>query len=386
MKIATLIAKKLEGTISEKEERTLNAWLKKSKDNKQLYARLKVNHDKGISITELSNLDAKQAWQNILEQTKSRNVPKHNFFNKRKRLQLAAIFMLLISLAFSSYSWYANDNLEKETHQNAITLELENGEIQLLHPNDVHTITDKEGNVLGRKTGNKLAYKNTKYPEKLVFNTLKIPNGKTFEITLSDGTLVHLNAGSSLRYPIHFLKEHDRTVFLQGEAFFDVKTDKKRPFKVKVADMNVSVLGTKFNISAYEEDAAINTVLVEGLVSLSYSKNDQSNKESVILKPNHKAAWNTQTKINTIQKVDTKPYTSWIHGRMVIRNLPFSKILKKLERRYNVIIKNEFTELNHQMFTASFDVETIEEVLNSFSENVAFKFNRKKNLITIVKP
>ena len=122
--------------------------------------------------------------------------------------------------------------------------------------------------------------------ETLVYNTLKIPYGKQFEVELSDGTIVHLNSGTTLRYPVAFLKNQNRKVFLTGEAFFEVAKDKAHPFTVSTQELNVEVLGTKFNASSYTEDVTTDIVLVEGKVAL--YKDKKENNNSVKLTPGSK--------------------------------------------------------------------------------------------------
>ena len=112
----------------------------------------------------------------------------------------------------------------------------------------------------------------------MVYNTLKIPYGKKFEVQLSDGTIVHLNAGTSLRYPVQFVKNQSRQVYLTGEAFFEVSKDKAHPFTVNTQEVNVEVLGTKFNVNSYTEDVSTDVVLVEGKVSLYKDKKTAENQ------------------------------------------------------------------------------------------------------------
>src|SRR5690606_36367432 len=110
--------------------------------------------------------------------------------------------------------------------------------------------------------------------DKLAYNTLKIPFGKKFRLQLSDGTMVHINSGSTLKYPIKFIAGENRQVYLDGEAFFDVAKDKKHPFIVNADNLNVRVLGTHFNVSNYPEDAVTDVVLVEGSVGM-YRSNEE---------------------------------------------------------------------------------------------------------------
>ncbi|WP_420603088.1 FecR family protein [Flagellimonas sp.] len=193
------------------------------------------------------------------------------------------------------------------------------------------------------------------------YNTLTVPYGKTFELLLSDGTKAHLNAGSSLKYPVQFLNGMERKVFVSGEVFLNVEKDKDHPFVVGADDLNVRVLGTQFNVHVYPEDEVAEVVLVEGAVAL-YPENEAYHTDtSTRLEPGFKASFDkTDKKIET-EAVMTDIYTSWMHGELVFRNMSFNNILKKLERQYNVNIINNNEGLSSEKFNASFGSKTFDQ-------------------------
>jgi len=347
---------------------------------------VKIKKERERVIKEL-NKTKQQDWEKI----KPNNVVNRN----KKRIlffyRIAAI--LIVGTSIVSYLYFENNNVIKNTveskvvnsplDENSIILELDNGNKEVIAPDGSKSILDKNGKVVGVQSGTSLDYsKKDKTVKKLVYNQLTIPYGKVFKIVLSDGTEVHLNAGSSLRYPVHFIEGKNRTVFLKGEAFFDVEKNPKKPFVVNTDNMQVEVLGTKFNVSSYMEDSSINTVLVEGSVAIS-SNDIYSKSKATLLKPGNKANWKKESGDIKINKVDTELYTSWIEGRIVFKHMPFENILKKLERHYNVSITNNNKSLIEENLTASFDVETIDQVLNSFSKNLKFNYTIKNNHITI---
>ncbi len=155
---------------------------------------------------------------------------------------------------------------------------------------------------------------------------MKVPYGKRFNILFSDGSKVSLNSGSILRYPVKFLSNQKREVFLQGEAYFDVAEDKSNLFVVNSEGINVEVYGTKFMVKNYSEDFNSDIVLVSGSVAI---KNNE-NEESTLLKPGFKGSVDKTTLKITESKINTKVYTSWIEGEVVFRKESFSQILKKL--------------------------------------------------------
>jgi transmembrane sensor len=172
--------------------------------------------------------------------------------------------------------------------------------------------------------------------QKQVLNQLVIPFGKNSSITLPDGTIAYLNAGSRLVYP-NFFKGKNREVILIGEGFFDVAPNKKIPFVVQTNDLNVVALGTRFNLSAYPADNSVETVLVEGKVKIDMN-GLQPFKNDYILKPNQLATYNRTSAETKIKNVDVINYVSWHEGYLNFESSDLSRIVKKLERYYNINI------------------------------------------------
>jgi transmembrane sensor len=165
-------------------------------------------------------------------------------------------------------------------------------------------------------------------------NTLMIPYGSRSTITLSDGTMVWLNAGSRLIYPSRFV-DKTREVFLIGEAYFDVSRNERQPFVVKTTDMQLEVLGTKFNVVAYPEDFAVQAILAEGSVEIKRSGEGRRDRGTV-LEPGDLAYFNKKTMEIRTQKVNVDEYTLWTEGLFSFTNTDFNRITKKLERYYNI--------------------------------------------------
>jgi len=298
----------------------------------------------------------------------------------RKFASVAAIFIGLISVGLLYYQIASNKNIV--IPDDTITLELEDGTIKVIEKNGVAKVLDKKGNTVGQQQGNQLVYNNTDSQE-LAYNTLIIPYGKRFKLQLSDGTKAHLNAGSSLRFPIQFLEGMDRQVFVSGEAYLDVAKDTLHPFIVNADKLNVRVLGTQFNVHAYPEDGISEIVLVEGSVGL-YDKDELFDKdEATMLTPGHKASFRKNNGKIQIKPAITSIHRAWLKGELVFRNMAFENILKKLERHYNVTIMNENQNLTGKKFNASFKSVPLEKVLKSMSEVYNLKYSIKNDKITI---
>lgn len=372
------ISKLLLGTISEKEILELRDWLNKPENQHTLEAFVRDYHDLNLATLE-NNLD--EAYNKVAHQIDSKEKPVKKLFPNWSRY--AAAITLLLGLAF-----YYQQGFLSNTEQNVlvpkddiITLELDNGSIQTIDINGTKEVKDAEGNVVGAQQQNQISYSQAIIKEELVFNTLNIPNGKKFQIELSDGTLVHLNAGSSLRYPVNFLHDGPRQVFLSGEAYFDVAKNASNPFIVNVDQLDVRVLGTQFNVSAYREDVSIDVVLVEGTVDL--NQKDQLQGERIQLTPGQKGSYKENLNSITVKEVNTALYTSWMQGHLVFRDLTFDQILAKLERHYNIEIVNTNAELGQEVFNASFDNVAIEEVLGYFNDIHSIHYKVEENRVII---
>ena len=161
-----------------------------------------------------------------------------------------------------------------------------------------------------------------------------VPYGKKTVLTLNDGTKVWLNAGSRFAFPQKF-NAKKREVFLDGEGYFEVAKNKAKPFVVSSKNLNIEVLGTKFNVSSYNVDHFSETVLLEGSVKIS-SRNKLLN-EKVVMTPNQIATYNVEDKVMALSS-DTNPdrFISWINDWYEFNNVGLDRVLTKLERFYNV--------------------------------------------------
>ena len=298
-------------------------------------------------------------------------------------LRYAAVFILIFGLGFySSNNFLPSDKIQKIIlKSNDIILFSGNGEVIL----DKGDNNSKDKNIISKinliQKSNQLIYDNNLDIKEIVYHSLKVPYGKRFNVILTDGSKVFLNSGSVLKYPIKFLPNQKREVFLQGEAYFDVSKNKKDLFIVNTNKINVEVYGTKFNVKNYSEDFNSDIVLVSGSVAI---KNNE-NEESTLLKPGFKGSVDKTTLKITESKINTKVYTSWIEGEVVFRKESFSQILKKLERLYNVTAIDNRVESSNELFNAAIDVENenIETVLEYFNKIYNIKYEIFNNKIII---
>jgi len=384
-KIKNLIVKYLIGEASSDDMDFLASWIEQKENQKIFDNFVKIHFE---VTTAMKKPDIESIKKNLLIKMKRDKNPFYNG-NIRHVFKYAAVFMLIFSLgyvfkelSFQQQTQVAQKNLLIPNKLEEVTVQLENGQIKQLDADGVKEIRDSNGNVISTQSKSKLTYHSAEYEGHLVYNKLVVPNGKRFDLVLSDGSHVYLNSGSTIKFPVHFLKEGNRDVFLTGEAFFDVAKNERNPFIVHADKFNIKVLGTKFNVNHRSENIDINTVLVEGSVEL-YGDEDLEKTGKIILKPGYKAAWGKSNKSIVTESVDTRIFTSWIDGKLIFRNATFKSIRYALERFYNVTIKNQNALLDEQRFDATFDIETINEVFETFSKSYAIKYEVVNNMVII---
>ena len=163
------------------------------------------------------------------------------------------------------------------------------------------------------------------------FNQIIVPKGKYSQLTLSDGTRMHVNSGTRVVYPRVFADSR-REIYVEGEIYLDVTPDKSRPFVVKTHQFNVEVLGTSFNVNAYKGKKQSEVVLVEGSVRLS----DKYQKE-VLMKPDNLVVV-SEGRASRIKRVRAKDYTAWINGLLILHNEPLMSVFERLNRFYDIPI------------------------------------------------
>lgn len=213
----------------------------------------------------------------------------------------------------------------------------------------------------------------------LVYNEIYAAYGTRTAIKLADSTVVWLNSGSRLRYPDKFT-EKTRKVYLKGEAYFEVKSDISRPFIVQTSSMAVKATGTKFCVLEHESNPITEVTLVSGKVFV----NELGDKSELIseLSPNQQLKYNIQTGIKSITEGDTYKSIAWKDGKLIFRNESFSEVVEKISRFYNVDIELRGTELKKYRYRATFQDESLDEVLKllKLSSPISFFEVKRKPL------
>jgi ferric-dicitrate binding protein FerR (iron transport regulator) len=315
-----LIVKYLSGNASDDEVRTLKCWIENSDADKTYYQQVKNIWEIATGAGDVRVISSDKALEAVLNKLAAKK-QSHSIFYYWQRI--AAI--LLIPVLIGSYIW----------------------------------IRSISGGVLSDVT----------------YNEVFAAFGTRSAIKLADGSKVWLNSGSSLRYPDKFVRKQ-RTVFLSGEAYFEVHSDKSRPFIVQTATITVKATGTKFNVSAYKNEGNMHVTLVEGKVSVSNNKSQMA-----VLNPNQHLSFDTLTqKVTISDNTDVYKFIAWKDGKLVFRNEPLSLVIKKIGQYYNVDIELTGKEIQEYRYRATFQEESLDEILKllKISSPINYKeVNRK---------
>ncbi|MGO1243786.1 FecR family protein [Sphingobacterium sp. JB170] len=257
------------------------------------------------------------------------------------------------------------------------TLTLEDGTQMDLEELNVGELV-VNGQVVGSKTKRgQLAYQGTRRDAIVKYHTIETPRGGEYQIDLPDGSKVWLNAASSIRFPTTFSQDN-RTVKITGEVYFQVAKDKNKPFIVDAGDQQITVLGTKFNVNAYDNEQSIQTSLLEGKVTI------KSGQEEFLLVPGQRATYNKQNSRMVTDKFVDGNVLAWQRDQFVFDAENLQSILRKIERWYDVevIYKGEVSD---QVFSGNISrLEQVDEVLNMLALTGMVSFETKGRRIYVL--
>lgn len=367
-----IIYRKVNGSISKQDELKLENWLQDSEAHHDYYRKVLQFYNKNEA--ELEEVP------NHVDQFMSKlQIRKRKLFIERVQSYAAVIMIpLLVAAGVFLKSTIEQDEYLAElnksqinisTIKNQAVLITSNGESHELKADKFSEINDQFGVVIRQENESRLKYDKAASvtKEQLAFNTLKTAKGGEYQVELSDGTIVHLNCDSELKYPVAFGDE-ERRVQLKGEAYFDVRKTGK-PFVVEVDDMAVKVLGTKFNIMAYQDEEIIQTTLVSGKVRVLV--NTDGANESLDLRPGEQSGWNRNNGSLGSKKIDVNLYTSWVDGYFRFEDQKLEDLMRTISRWYDVKIFYQQAGLKNKRLTGKLyrfdDFSTITKMIEKIS-------------------
>lgn len=307
-----LIARYLNGNLSEKDNTRLFQWIHENPENKKQFLKLKDTWDASLKTASRETEQLLKFYKRQASQKQTRIIPNWVY-------GISAAAILVIGL------------------------------------------------LLGGLLPSGLPSKGTQQLE-----SFYVPSGSRSELTLADGTKVKLNADSRLTVSPDFSSKN-RIVRLVGEAYFEVQSDVKHPFKVQADKFEVLVTGTKFNVSSHAEDRQISTTLSEGIVQLTTIE-----KEVIHLKPGEKVSFDQKTMKPVLEKVNIETELAWVNGEFIFKEIPFSDLIKRLERWYDVKLRYQSTALETMFYSGSFkNQETIWQVLDALKLTSPIDYKKK---------
>jgi transmembrane sensor len=280
------------------------------------------------------------------------------------RLRWVAAAAVILLLTGSVFVWklVTEKGSPREKHYNEVARNTEvippghDGAVLTLSDGRKIVLDSATNGVLANQGGAQISLKNNQIiykadadpaagpaSKEMVYNTMTTPKGRQFELVLPDGSKVWLNAASSIKYPIAF-SDKERKVEISGEVYVEVAHDKTWPFFVQTKNQQVQALGTSFNVNAYENEEIEKTTLIEGSVKVNSIVNDQSNSRqplSAILNPGQQANIDNSQQLLSIANNQSEAAIAWKNGYFNLENIPFDRVMKQLERWYDIQVLYE---------------------------------------------
>jgi len=362
-KYKRLLIGQLREELTPGEQHELFAWVYESPQHKKLFYELKDIWDSSKIVQQKHNDRQQEEWAKLwteIEKLEKKTNASEGFLSSRNLREVYKIAAILI-VAFGA-SWFLLTQFQKDA-----------------------------------------------------YNTLEVPYGARTNITLTDGTQVWLNSGTTFKYPAK-LNQKDVDVYLEGEAFFEVAHLKNRKFNVKTSTINIQVLGTSFNVKSYTDDDQIETTLVNGSIRIDGQLDDKTIKEPILLKPNQQATFikgtadfqvtriaekqgqedslsthetiaaphQSKTSLTIFEKVKVEDYTSWKDHVLVFKSERLENLTRQMERWYDVKIEIKDESLKNSRYTGTFENETIEQAIEALSLSLPFDYKIEKNRIEIL--
>lgn len=326
------IIDRLTGAISESSDKCLEEWICSSDENALYFESIQKVWKSMEAIDEEQQFDSNRAFllfkERIIQETQDTAKRKKKHFALRKALSYVAILIPFLLLSYFSYNYF---HIKSEKHP-------------------------------------------------LLLSEVVVPNGSKTQLTLQDGSKIWLNAGSKIQYDSDFGKK-SRILKLSGEAYLEVTKNKECPFIVDAGEIKIKVLGTRFNISAYEDNDDIKVALLQGSIEMK-----AYNGSTLQLAPKDIACFNKASNKIDVHKNSHHSGNAidWISNRLIFNGENFEDIIHTLERSFNVKINIRKQEVRNRRFVGDFvNNETIEQIFNVMSADGKFKYTIKGNVIDV---
>lgn len=366
------------GKSGSRETAALREWLDASVKNRETFEEYLRIIELHRMIEGEERIDQERSWDRLYVKLQGRK----KLYRVLRRWAVAASILILVGIGVSIVS--EDRSLEDVSLVAEIfpgstkaTLVLSSGERIDLADNELQEV--KEQGILVRNDSVEgLRYELTDFVcQEPVFHTVEVPTAGEYHFTLPDGTKVWINSESELTFPMSFTGPR-REVFVKGEVYFEVEHDETHPFVVHANEVAVQVLGTKFNVAAYNDDNHVITTLLQGAVQLAYAEHQQ------LLRPGDQVIADLNDQTIRTEKVDAVRYASWIKGVFEYENMSLGEIAIQLARWYGVEFvfpRSEFKERRFTGVVKKYDM--LKDVLKiiEMTTNVCFVVNEKEIVV-----
>ncbi|MGX5689155.1 FecR family protein [Arcticibacter tournemirensis] len=375
-KARELLEKYKQGTLSEEEKSILDSW----------YIRLSQNELSDVGEEEINDRLA-SLWQGL---PVNRQIKRRAIGLRIISISSAAIVLIALGISF----YHSPEVKKKQEHKivkdippggNKAILVLSDGHEISLNDAQDGDLAQQSGVTVTKVADGKLSYAGNEASQGTegkanLYNTIYTPPGGQFEVTLPDGTIVWLNAASSIKYPVQFSGK-GRRVELSGEAYFEVSRKKNTPFIVESPHQRIEVLGTHFNVNSYPNEPFVKTTLLEGAVKVVPVVSNPSG-EGTIIKPGEQTLLTGSRLV--VEKADIEKETAWKNGDFIFDNEDFNTILRQICRWYDVELTNPGNYRDLHLSGRVSRSRKISAVLEALEVTAKVKFKLEGRRITII--
>ena len=354
--INDIVYRVLTGEATDEDDEQLRLWLEESDEHRRQYEQLAGSTELLERYRFAEGIDVEKAWQLFRRRHLRKTYPL------LKRLGRVAVVIVLLT----GIAWWWNSQhsrLEKPQLPADVVTAIAHAEASGKN----HALLTVAGQRIEVDNDKELAaVHGDKQPAAAATSSNRVLttyHDSEFWLTLDDGTRVHLNYGTSLTYPVRFAPD-ERVVELDGEAFFFVAKDKKRPFYVKTRNGTVKEYGTSFNVNTCETPGQTKVVLVDGSISIITDRGRE-----FIVNPGEMATMSRGESQVFIDKVDVRPYKAWNEGRFVFEDCTLESLMEVLSLWYNRKVEFESDELREIHFTGTFDrYDDVNQILRAIEQ------------------
>lgn len=376
--IPNLLARTITGEAMEEEIRQVSKWRQASYENEKLYRKLIDSNFWKHKAAFNNELDLSGGYIRMIK--RYRKQQRTRILKQMIAIAASLIVITLIPIAIQQLRSAQDINLATQHSiqpgKSRAKLNLADGTTVHLSKDAANSQVSQEGTSIHIDTIG-LTYQSNKPLTKEIYNTILVPRGGEYMLTLSDGTRVFLNSETELRFPVQFIG-NKRQLYLSGEAYFEVTSDSLSPFIVSAGSNQIEVLGTDFNVRCYPDDCDCATTLVNGQVRL------KTIKTSIVMNPGEQVTVEASGDYHK-EFVNPTNYTAWKDGNFVFKQQTLDEVMRTMRRWYN--IKVEFTDpaLKQFLFTGSIkrydDFTKIIDMLGYTGDDIRFSIVKDKIII-----